>query len=311
MQRKLEETRPADAQTRPFVPLGLLAGLTGVFIFGLTLPMTHFALEGFDAFTVGIGRAVPAAMLAGAVLWLNRVPFPPRRYWRNLCLTAAGIIFGFPICVTAAMQSAPAAHGGVILAMLPLASAMAAVVIAGERPSAGFWLAGVAGSALVAAYAMIEAGGYAPSAADFLLIGAVASAGIGYAYSGMLSRDLGGWQTISWALVFSLPAALPLTLVLTELPESPPPLTAWIGLVYVALMSQYVGFFFWNRGMALAGVARTGQLQLLQPFVTLPASALLLGETVGWRHAGFALAVVAVVAAGRRLRVGNRGTDDG
>jgi len=287
---------------------GLLAGLAGVVIFGMTLPMTHFALDGFDVYAVGLGRAILAAILAGIILAVTRQPVPSRADWPQLFAAAAGVVFGFPLFATAAMQFVPSAHGGVILAFLPLATAMAGAIIGGERPSIGFWIAGVAGSALVLAFAMVEAGGLALELADLLLVGAAISAATGYAVSGILARKIGGWQTISWALVFSLPVLVPVTMLLAK-PIDPAELslTAWGGFLYVAIMSQFVGFFFWNKGMALAGVARTGQLQLLQPFITLAAAALLLGEAVTLLHGGFALAIIAVVVIGRQLRIRQAG----
>jgi drug/metabolite transporter (DMT)-like permease len=285
---------------------GLLAGLAGVVIFGLTLPMTHIALAGFDRYFIGIGRAVPAALLAGAMLAVTRQPAPGRESWMPLALVAAGCIFGFPLMATAAMQHVPAAHGGVILALLPLATAMAGALMDGERPSPGFWLAGIAGSLLVMAFAVIEAGSLTFQAGDLLLLGATVAAAVGYAQSGRLARTMGGWQVISWALVISLPFSL-LAVGLFGGPvnwSAPEP--AWLAFAYVSLMSQYFGFFFWNRGMALAGTAKTGQLQLLQPFVTLIGAYFLLGEAVGLRHLGFGMAVAAIVALGRRLRVERR-----
>jgi drug/metabolite transporter (DMT)-like permease len=303
MQRRVVPEEPPARWESSAEWIGLAAGLAGVIVFGLTLPMTRYALTGFDRYVVGIGRAIPAAILAAAILALTRQPFPARRHWPGLAIVAAGVVFGFPVLATAAMQYAPAAHGGVILAVLPLATAMAGAVMAGERPSRGFWIAGIAGSLMVLAFAMVEAGGIALEAADLLLAAAIVAAAVGYAQSGVLARAMGGWQVISWALVFSLPwQVLALALFAEPVNWAAPP-RAWLGFLYVSLMSQFFGFFFWNTGMALAGVARTGQLQLLQPFVTLIASVLLLGENVGWRHGIFALAVVAIVMIGRQLRV--------
>ena len=138
---------------------------------------------------------------------------------------------------------------------------------------------------------------------DLLLVGAVASAAIGYAQSGVLARKLGGWQVISWALVLSSPVVIVTTLALSGPIDWRAPPEAWLAYLYLALMSQYFGFFFWNRGMALAGVAKTGQLQLLQPFVTLFISSLMLGEAVGLHHIVFALIVVVLVSLGGRMRV--------
>jgi drug/metabolite transporter (DMT)-like permease len=201
------------------------------------------------------------------------------------------------------MERLPAAHSGVILAVLPLATAMAGALMDGERPSLGFWLTGVAGSLLVLAFAVIEAGGFTVQAGDLLLVAATVAAAVGYAQSGMLARRIGGWQAISWALVFSLPFSLLAVLLFAGPVNWNAPAGAWLAFAYVSLMSQFFGFFFWNRGLVLAGTAKTGQLQLLQPFVTLIASYVLLGEAIGWRHAGFG-----IVALGRQLRVQRSGT---
>jgi drug/metabolite transporter (DMT)-like permease len=269
------------------------------------LPMMRVALTGLDPYFVGIGRAIVAAAVAAVILAAMRQPFPARKDWWRLAIVAAGTVFGFPLLATLAMQHVPSAHGGVVLAVLPLATAMARAATAGERPSMGFWLTGVAGSATVLAFSMIEAGDVAQVGwGDLLLVGSVVCAAIGYAQSGVLARSLGGWQVVSWALVLSSPVVVVTTLALSGLINWDAPPEAWLAYLYLALMSQYFGFFFWNRGMVIAGVAKTGQLQLIQPFITLAGSALLLGESVGWRHVVFALIVVVVVALGGRMRVG-------
>lgn len=283
-------------------PAGLALGLAAVVIFGLTLPASRTAVLELSPVIVGLGRAVVAAAIAGCMLVATRARLPERRYWTRLALAALGIVIGFPLLSAIAMQSAPAAHGGVVLALLPLATAAAAVIFAGERPSPGFWLCGVAGAAAVTAFAL-RAADSAVHMADLLLVAATASAATGYAISGDMSRRMGGWLVISWALVFALPVTLPATLyVLPEVNWSAS-WQAWAGFFYVALFSQLIGFFFWNRGMALAGVAKVGQTQLLQTFVTLLASSALLGETIDTATLLFAAFIVAIVAAGQRMRV--------
>ncbi len=281
---------------------GLLLGLTGVVIFGFTLPATRLAVGGFDPVVVGIGRSVVAAGIAAGILIATRTRRPHRGEWRALIVTSLGVVIGFPLFSALAMQSAPASHGGVVLAVLPLTTALASVFVASERPSAGFWLCAIAGSSAVVVFALWEgSGGFAK--ADILLLLAVAAASIGYGAGGALSRALGGWQVICWALVIALPVTVPLVWIFAGAINLAAPLPAWAGFVYVALMSQLVGFFAWNAGMALAGVARVGQLQLLQTFVTLAAAALLLGERITLTQIGFALLVIAIVALGRRMRV--------
>ncbi len=295
---------PSDAAPTPSRQelKGMLLGLGGVAIFSLSLPVTRIAVAEWSPVTVGLGRALVAAILAAVILFVTRQPVPARRDIGRLLVVALGVVFGFPLTSAVAMQYVPSAHGGVVLGVLPLATALAGVVVAGERPSLGFWLVGLLGSAAVVVFALIEGAG-ALHPADVLLFLSVVSAAVGYAVGGQLARRLGGWQVICWALVLSIPALLPP--VLWALPETPLDVgwRIWAAFGYVALFSQFLGFFFWNRGLALGGVARVGQTQLLQPFLTILGAALLVGERIDTVTIAFAVLVVALVAAGRRMPI--------
>lgn len=281
---------------------GLLWGLVGVAAFSLTLPATRAAVASLDPFFVALGRALVAGLLAAGVLAITRSRVPTRAEWRLLIPSALGVVFGFPLFTTWAMTSVPATHGAVVLAILPLATGAAAAIVARERPSVGFWAVGVAGSALVVAFALREGGG-GLHAADLALLAAVASAAFGYALGARAAATLGGWQSISWSLVLCLPVLLPLVPFLAPREPAVVGAGAWMGFAYVAIVSQYVGFFAWYHGLAAGGIAKVGQLQLLQPFMTLVASALLLGEALTLEALAFALGVVVLVAIGRRMPV--------
>ncbi len=205
------------------------------------------------------------------------------------------------------MVSVPAAHGGVVLGVLPLATAVAAVIVNGERPSPAFWLLAVLGAGLVAVFALRDSpgglhGGFA--AGDIWLAAAAASAALGYAISGRLARQMPGWEVISWALLIALPVAAPLTFMFWQPGYLAAPGGHWAALGYLAAFSMFLGFFAWNAGLALGGVARVSQVQLLQTFITLAISAALLGETISGEMFSFALAVSAIVLLGRKVRVG-------
>lgn len=281
---------------------GLAWGFLGVALFSLTLPATRAAVAHLDPAFVALGRALLAAACAAVVLAITRTRPPSGKEWRLLALSAAGVVFGFPLFTTWAMQHVPASHGAVVLAVLPLATASAGAVVARERPSGRFWAVGIAGSLVVVAFALREGGGEI-GAADLALLAAVLSAAFGYALGARAAASLGGWQAISWSLVLCIPLLAPA--VLMNLPTAPRevPASAWTGFLYVALVSQYVGFFAWYRGLALGGIARVGQMQLLQPFLTIAASALLVAEALRAEVVGFALVVVALVAIGRRMPV--------
>jgi drug/metabolite transporter (DMT)-like permease len=284
---------------------GMVLGLAGVALFSLTLPMTRMAVAELDPLFVALARAVGAAVIAGAWLRWKGVAPPPRAALPALAVVALGCILGFPLLTSIAMRSLPASHGAVLVGALPLCTALYAALRGYERPSRGFWALALLGSALVVAFALGQGGGHlAP--ADLLMFAAVLSAAAGYAEGGRLARSMGGQETISWALVLAaLPSALLLALFDGEqfgrLGEVGP--RAWLGLGYTTVFSTIVGFFFWYRGLALGGVARVGQVQLVQPFLSLAGAWALLGEPLTVANCGFALAVIGVVAAGRRTQV--------
>lgn len=288
---------------------GMLLGLTGVAIFSQTLPFTRLAVAELDASFVAFARAVIAALLAVCLLWYRGALSPARRprgrQWLRLGVTALGVVLGFPLFSSLAMREVPASHGAIIIGLLPLATAVFAAWFGRERPSVAFWLAALTGSALVIAFAVWQGAG-ALQQADWLLFAAVVLGALGYAEGGKLSRELGGLETIGWALVLSLPAMAPAAawLAWTTLPAiQQASAGAWAGMAYVSLFSMFIGFIFWYAGLAKGGVARVGQIQLLQPFLTLAGGALILGESLDGPTVGFAVAVIAVVALGRRTAV--------
>jgi drug/metabolite transporter (DMT)-like permease len=299
-------TEAAAAAARGRDPLaeskGLALGFVGVAVFSLTLPATRLAMADSDPVVFGLGRSLVAGAVAAAILLATRQRRPRGSEWRALALVAAGVIFGFPLLSAWGMQRVPAAHGGVVLGILPLATAMAGAVILRERPSPGFWLMALLGGGAVVAFSLLRGGG-SLSLGHLALLGSVACAAVGYAEGARLSRSLGGWQVICWALVIAFPLLLlpVVPAVLAQgLPGSP---ASWAAFAYVALFSQLFGFFAWYRGLVLGGVARVSQVQLLQTFMTIGASALLLGESIDALTLGFAVFVVASVAVGRKMPV--------
>ncbi|WP_332876908.1 DMT family transporter [Massilia sp. S19_KUP03_FR1] len=284
---------------------GMLLGLTGVLIFSLTLPCTRLAVRELDPAFVALGRALVAAVLAGAWLWWRRAPLPPRTAALPLAAVALGCVLGFPWLTSIAMGTLPASHGAVLVGVLPLTTAIWAALLGRERPSGGFWLIALAGAAVTVGFALREGGG-SLHGADALMLLAILLGGLGYAQGGRLAQALGGQQVISWALLLAAPFALALLLVLACSGHAALPAAgavAWLGFAYVSVFSMFIGFFFWYRGMALGGVARVGQTQLLQPFLSLAGAALLLGEPLALAQWGCVLAVIVLVAMGRKMAV--------
>ena len=285
----------------PSPALGLVLGAIGVTIFGLTLPMTRIALDGFSPLFITFGRAVIASAAAGTALLVLGKRWP-RGAFPALFLAGICLVFGFPIFSSIAMQSLPAAHGGVVLGLLPLLTSIFAVIVDGERPSPLFWLCGVAGAALVVAFSAHQSG-FNLEVGDLWLLASAISASLGYVLSARLARRLSGWEVISWALVVMLPLSL-IGAALTYSSGVTTPGHAAIGaLLYHGLLSMFGGFIFWNAGLAIGGISRVAQIQLMQTFVTLLFSAILLGEHIGIETIIFAIAVAFVVWLGRKARI--------
>jgi drug/metabolite transporter (DMT)-like permease len=282
--------------------LGILVGFVGVICFAGTLPAMRLAVPHLDPWFLTAARAAVAGLVAVAMLTAMKRRPPRREQWREFAIASACLVYGFPLFSAIAMVTVPASNGGVILGILPLATAAAAALVARERPSAGFWIAAAIGTAIVIAFALRQGDG-ALSFGDILLLLAVVSAGFGYTYGGKLSASYAGWEVIAWQLVLSLPIAIPALILLWPGNASAVPAPAWGALVYVALFSQLIGFFFWNAGLALGGIARVGQIQLLQPFVIVLMAAVVNFEPITLETLGFAAAVILTVAVGRRMRV--------
>lgn len=266
--------------------------------FSLTLPATRLAVSELDPTFVGLGRAIIAAVIAGIALAIVRAPRPVGMQWLRLCATALGVVIGFPLLSTWAMTTVPAAHGAVVVGLLPLSTALFGALLAGERPRPLFWVSTIVGSITIAVFSLWSGVGSFHTG-DLLLLGAVVAAGFGYAEGARLSRELGAWQTISWALVISAPI-----LLYPALKTMPQNITSigWqslIGFVYVSVVSMFLAFVVWYKGLALGGIARIGQLQLLQPFLTILFAALLLHELVSWAEVIAALIVIFCVLIGR------------
>jgi len=217
----------------------------------------------------------------------------------RLAVVAGGVVIGFPLFSAWALRYVPASHGAVVIGLLPLATAVAAALIAHERPSPLFWLCAIFGSAVVVAFALWQGGG-TPHPADLLLLLAVVSAAIGYAEGGRLSRTLPGWQVICWALVLAAPFVAIPTAFAADTRLLIAPASAWIGFAYVSVVSMFLGFFAWYHGLALGGIATVGQVQLIQPFMTIFASALVLGERIDAATYLAAALVIVSIAVGRR-----------
>ena len=288
---------------------GLALGLVAVIAFGLTLPMTRIALAAFDPVFISFGRACLAGVIAALLLLCTQSKRLTRRQLGACTLVALCVVLGFPLLSALAMQTVPASHGGVVLAILPLITACVATVISDERPSVLFWVISVIGACVVVVFSLRQGGGHLMLADAFLFLAVIAAA-IGYAVGAQLAKELKGWRVICWSLVISLPFTLPISIVYLPSSASLENLPALAAFLYLALMSQLLGFFLWYKGLALGGIARVSQTQLLQPFVTLLAATTLANEHLDASTAAFASIVVVIVWVGRKAIIKTKSTQN-
>ena len=279
---------------------GWASGLIGVLIFSGSLPATRVAVASFSPLFLTAARAVIAALIGALLLAALRQKRPAAGDLASLVIVAVGVVIGFPLLTALALQHITASHSIVFVGLLPLATAVFAVLRGGERPRPLFWLFSILGGSLVAGFALSH-GGSASLAGDCLMVAAIILCGLGYAEGAALSRRLGGWQVISWALVLASPVMAAIALSMLPPVWSGIGGPAWAALAYVSVFSMLVGFVFWYRGLALGGIAGVGQLQLLQPFFGLALAWLLLGEPVAWTMVAVTALVVLCVAGARRF----------
>ena len=284
----------------------MLWAFVGVLLFSFSVPLTKEAVGGFDPFLTATGRAVIAGVLAATVLGIRRVPLPAPRHWPPLFFTMLGAVFGWPILLALALRHTTSAHVAVIAAFMPLTTAVIAVLQTHERVSRQFWLAASAGTAALVVFAVSQKRvGSGNLEADLLVVGAVLSSSWCYVLGASVTREMPGWQVISWVVVLALPLTIPASIVLWLVTSGDydPSAGAWTSLVVLGVSSMYVGFFAWYHGLALAGTAHGGQVQQVQPLLTLGWSALLLGERITASTVVAAVAVIVAVLWSQRGRV--------
>ena len=286
--------------------LGLLLASIGMCLFAGTLPATRLAVSGFDPWFLTVARATLAGSAGLVVLIVLQRRVPPRSLWPEMLAAAFCTVVGFPLFAALAMMTVPAAHGGVVLGILPLATAAAAAVFAHERPSPGFWLASAIGAIIVLTFIFRRNAGETFSAGDLFLLGTVASGALGYTFSGRLAARMPGWEVISWQVVIFLPLAALATFAMWPDNIASVSISSWAGLGYVGFVSQYTAFFVFNAALAIGGIARVGQVMLLQPFVIVALALPVNGEPINIETILFAAAVVATVLIGQRMRVARR-----
>lgn len=281
---------------------GMLLGFIGIVCFSLTLPSTSISVPYFGETIVGLGRTVIAALIVAIIFIIKKESLPNKKQLKSLCIVAVGAVLAFPLLTTFAMKSLPVSHGAIEVALLPLATAGFAMWRGGERPSRRYWIASMVGAVTVLLYAVYLGLGQLQKG-DVAIIVAVLLLGLSYAEGGKLSKELGSWQVIAWAILigapfFIIPVGLSISVNMLQAP-----IEAWISLFYLAIVSQFLAYVAWYGGMSLGGIARVGQIQYLQPFLMIGFSVLFLGESITWLTIVLAIIVVICVIVGKNAPV--------
>jgi len=280
----------------------MLIGFVGILIFSLTLPVSKIAVLSFNPYFIAFGRAFLAGIVASLYLLYQHSPFPSKTDLIKLAVIALGVVFGFPIFTTVAMREGSSSHGAVILGMMPLATTVIGVIRFKERPSLGFWLVSLLGAVLVVIYALLKSAGTFTDIDGLLVLGGICAC-IGYVEGGELSRKMNPRAVISWALVISLPLNAVMSYLTFSSAYWSADAIAWTSFIYLSLFPMFLGFFFWYEGLAIGGIARVSQVQLIQPFCTLLAASILLGDSLTWINMVFAFLVVSTVVLSKQMLV--------
>lgn len=281
---------------------GMLIGFVGIAIFSLTLPFTQMAVNEMSPFFLAFGRASIAGICALILLLFNKSKFPNRVQIKKLIIIVVGVVYGFPIFTSIAMTTLPSSHSGIVLGILPLAMSLFAAIKYKEKPSLSFWLTSIFGTFMVISYTFMDNDG-SLMIEDLWLLFAILFAAIGYSEGGILSKEMGSIAVISWALVISLPINLFASYVFYETSYATISFQAFMSLMYVGLFSMFIGFFFWYKGIAIGGISRVGQVQLIQPFLTIIGAYFLTNEKITFLNILFALIVLIVIIIGRRTKI--------
>ena len=228
---------------------------------------------------MAFGRAAVAGAARRAYLWPCARRGRARAQARRLAVVAVGVIVGFPLFTSLALVTSDAAHGAVVIAVLPAATALAAVAARRRAARPGVLARRRSPASRSCSPSCSRRPSGALTAADAFLLVGTALCALGYAEGGALARELGGARTISWALVLSLPLTIPVTLVAVDAACRRTP-TRRLARASATRRGRlmFLGFFAWYAGLARGGVARVGQVQLTQPLLTFVWAALVLGE---------------------------------
>ncbi len=294
---------PHKSSATMISPTVWLSALIGISLFALTAPLTTQALDGFSVVSIGAGRGVIGGAIALLVILFSRWQRPNNVTFMWLLLATPGLVFGFPYLLTLALTDTSSADVGVVLAALPLLTAVFSALVSNQRLPARFWGWALSGSLITASYFLLQSDWSAQQhnpVTRWILLAALVSAAWGYTAGAQAAKTLGGWQTICWVQAVTAPISALVfgwSLGQNGYESIDTTTNAILSLVYLGVFSQLVGFRFWFQALAV-DPTRVSQIQLLQPLVTLTALSIFWQASVsGWQWSGAIGILVCVIGA--------------
>jgi drug/metabolite transporter (DMT)-like permease len=228
---------------------GLAFAFLGVFLFSASLPLTKLALQSFDPFFTAFARPLIALTIALPLMLRAKALRLPRELWKPVLFTTFGAVFGWPILIALALQRSTSTHIAVIAAVMPLVTALIAVLKFRKHVGIQFWIASCVGTLLLILFAV-------SLSADILTIFAVIFSSICYVEGAGLTKRMPGWQVISWVVIVGSPLSVigAVTIFLHTRENHLIHLNAVLGLLGIGFSSMYLAFFAWYRGLKDLGV---------------------------------------------------------
>ena len=279
---------------------GYILVFIGVAVFATSLPLSSVAVAGFDGVTAGLGRALGGAICSGLTLLALRPALPKGRQWRHLAYCGVGTGFIFPTFTALGMTDVGANDGAVVIAILPLSTAIFARFVEPDRKlSPWFWTGSILACVLVAAFILRDGFGGFSWGYIYLLFSLLV--GFSYAWSARVAREVPAWQVICWGSLMALPIQVLIFAFIWPWLDLEAGWQAWLGLGLGVIGPQWAGFFAFYAGLALVGGARGSLVQYSQPFLTF---AFVAAIGMGTLDPQVLIYILAVLAALSLTRIG-------
>jgi drug/metabolite transporter (DMT)-like permease len=268
--------------------LGILAGLGAAAIWGGMYVVSKFVLGFVPPLTLVLARLVVGALTLGLIAALSGQPRVCRRDLPFMALLGFVGLAVSMVAQFAGTRLSTAANAALITSATPAFLVLFAWPILGERLTlarvVGLALAtaGVAATTLLAGESVDLAGGSALLAGNALLVVAAVTWALYSVLSRVAARRHPVLIVTLYATLFGALFTGPLVpLELAAAPLGPIPPLAWLGVLYLGVVSTAGAFYLWNKSIALLGAGLPAVLFFAQPVVGGLLGALLLGERLG------------------------------